>query len=290
MPDNLDWKDLAEQYGWAASLVKSDPGLLSLFKESVTKGYTAQQFTAKLQNTDWFKKHSASWRKAKALQTSDPATWQQQLEIQTQKLKDASARLGAQISDKQARQIANNSLMFGWDESQIQNTLAGYIGELKDGVHFAGQAGMDETEIRKALADNGIKMSQGSLENWVKSIARGDRTLEDAKTWVRSQAELAFPAYKDQIRSGMNVRDIAAGYTQSMADLLEINPDSIKVDDKMIRKALTYKNDKGAPEPLSQTDFELMVRQDPRWRQTKNAQDEVMGNALKVLRDWGFSA
>jgi hypothetical protein len=288
MPDKLDWKDLAEQYGWAASLVKSDPDLLALFKESVTEGYTAAQFTAKLQGTDWFRKHSASWRKAKALQASDPATWQQNVEIQVQKLKDVSARLGAQITDK--RKIANNSLMFGWDESQIQNTLAGYINELKGSVHFAGQAGMDETELRKALADNGIKMSQGSIENWVKSIARGDRTLEDAKTWVKSQAELAFPAYKEQIRAGMNVRDIAAGYTQSMAEILELNPDSIKMDDKMIRKALTYKNDKGLPEALSQTDFELMIRQDPRWRQTQNAQDEVMGNALKVLRDWGFKA
>ena len=290
MPDSLDWKELAESWGWAASLVKSDPGLQKLFKEAAAEGWTAQAFTAKLQNTDWFKKHSASWRKAKALQASDPATWQQQLEIQVQKLKDASARLGAQITDKQARKIANNSLMFGWDESQIQNTLAGYINELKGSVHFAGQAGMDETEIRKALADNGIKMSQGSIENWVKSIARGDRTLEDAKTWVKSQAELAFPAYKDQIRAGMNVRDIAAGYTQSMADILELDGNTIKMDDKMIRKALTHKNDKGQPEQLSQTDFELILRQDPRWRTTKNAQDTVMGMGLDILKAWGFRA
>ncbi len=290
MPDNLDWKELAESWGWSATLVKSDKGLQELFKSAVDDGLTAQAFTAKLQQTDWFRKHAPSWRKAKALQASDPSAWQSQLEIQVQKLKDVSARLGAPITDKQARKIANNSLMFGWDESQIQNTLAGYVNEIKGTVHFAGQAGMDETEIRKSLSDNGIKMSQGSVENWVKSIARGDRTLEDAKTWVKTQAELAFPAYKEQIRAGMNVRDIAAGYTQSMAEQLELNPDSIKVDDKMIRSALTYKNDKGVPEALSQTDFELMVRKDPRWRQTKNAQDEVMGSAMKVLKDWGFQA
>ncbi len=125
---------------------------------------------------------------------------------------------------------------------------------------------------------------------WVKSIARGDRTLEDAKTWIRDQAELAFPAYSAQIKAGMNVSDIAAGYTQTMSDLLEVQPEAIKLDDKMIRRALTNKNKDGKPEALSQTDFELIVRQDARWRGTKNAQDEVFSIASKVLKDFGFQA
>lgn len=290
MPDNLDWKSLAESWGWAATLVKSDPDLMKLFKDASTNGLTADAFTAKLRQTDWFKKHSSAWRKAKSLQASDPASWKANVEGQTQKLMDAAAQMGSPISAKQARTIANNALSFGWNDSQIQNTVAQYVNEMKGSVHFAGQAGMDEQEIRKSLADNGIKMSQDSIQNWVKSIARGDRTVDDAKTWVRSQAELAFPAYKDQIKSGMSVRDVAASYTQSMSDILEINADNIKVDDKMIRQALTWRGQDGKPAPLSQTDFEVMVRKDPRWRKTDNARSSAAELTQQVLKDFGFAS
>lgn len=287
--DTLNWKDLAEEYGWNAAYIKQS-GLMNIFKEAATKGWDPEEFKARLKTTDWYRNHAESWQNAMRLQAEHPAEWKAQVEAQTQKILDAAGQVGAQISVKQARSIASNAFLGGMNDSQIQNVLGQYVHETKNSPHFGGQAGGIEMQVREFFSDNGVKMSQQGISDWVRKISVGDKSVEDAQAYARTQAELNFPTYAAQIKAGMSVKDIAQTYMQSMADTLELNPDSIKLDDKMIRQALTYKNKDGKPEALSQTDFEIMARQDPRWRKTQNAQDHVFAVASQVLKDFGFQA
>jgi hypothetical protein len=67
-----------------------------------------------------------------------------------------------------------------------------------------------------------------------------------------------------------------------MASTLEISPESITLNDPVLRSAVA--GDKELPI----YEFQRKLRQDSRWQYTNQAKEEVSDVALKVLRDFGF--
>jgi len=74
-----------------------------------------------------------------------------------------------------------------------------------------------------------------------------------------------------------------------MANILEIDPDSITFSDPTLRKALQSTDASGKPSAQPLWQFEANLRNDPRWEYTNNARATVDSLSLKVLRDWGFA-
>ena len=68
-----------------------------------------------------------------------------------------------------------------------------------------------------------------------------------------------------------------------MARVLEISPDSIKLNDPTLRSAI------GPEKEMPIYEFERALRKDPRWQYTDTARQEVSDVALEVLRDFGFT-
>lgn len=56
-----------------------------------------------------------------------------------------------------------------------------------------------------------------------------------------------FPAYSQDISSGVNVIDIAAPFIQTMGQILEVNPTTLDPLDPTIRKAMTRMGKDGKP-------------------------------------------
>ena len=67
-----------------------------------------------------------------------------------------------------------------------------------------------------------------------------------------------------------------------MASVLEINPETIGLDDQLLRSAI------GPDKEMSLYDYQKMLRKDNRWQYTNQAKEEVSDTALRVLRDFGF--
>ena len=67
-----------------------------------------------------------------------------------------------------------------------------------------------------------------------------------------------------------------------MYQVLEINPESIDLNDSTLRSAI------GINGEMPIYEFQRKLRKDPRWQYTNNAREEVSSVALKVLRDFGF--
>jgi hypothetical protein len=67
-----------------------------------------------------------------------------------------------------------------------------------------------------------------------------------------------------------------------MASVLEINPETISLDDSVLRNAI------GPDKEMSLYDYQKMLRKDNRWQYTNQAKEEVSSTALRVLRDFGF--
>jgi hypothetical protein len=151
-----------------------------------------------------------------------------------------------------------------------------------------GSAGVTMQNLNTYAYQMGIKNSDDWTRQQVINISRGLGTEQDAKNAIMQQAEAQFPQYADQIKAGQTVDSLAAPYTQSMTQILEIPAGQVNLFDPTIRNAMSYKdpNGSGSAEPLWQ--FQNGLRQDPRWGQTQNAQDAAMGTAHRVLQDFGL--
>ena len=152
--DTIDAKDLAAQYGWALSVLKSDPSLNRLFNRAVKQSWAPQRFVAELRSTRWFRTHSEASRNAQVLRKTDPATWTQRSNETIAQVRDMAATMGAQLSPAMLRRVAANVLNFGWNDSQVRDTLSYSVKATSRG-NFVGQAATHSEEIRETAQNNG---------------------------------------------------------------------------------------------------------------------------------------
>jgi hypothetical protein len=282
----LSAQEMAQQYGFAYAFLRSDASLWSLFTQAVAGNWAATKFQAELKNTSWYQKNAESVRQYQFLAKTDPATMAARKSAITAQMQDKARIMGATMSGPILATIANNALMFGWNDAQIQNVLAGYV-KATNGV-FSGNAADSATQIRQKAWRNGVSLSESTIQSYAQGVAAGNLTVDGITATIRNQAKSVAPAYAQELDSGMDLYDVASPYMQSMAKILEVAPASIDLFDPTIRSALSSKDAKGQATSKSLWQFEQGLRQDPRWTKTQNAQDSMMSTGRKVLNDFGF--
>lgn len=285
MPE-LSASELAEQYGFALSFMKSDPSLWKLFNQAVQGEWDPGKFVAKLRETAWYKRNGETVRQYQLLKKTDPATLAQRRAALRSQLGDAAAGIGAVLSAKNLNTVTENALMFGWNDNQIRDVLAGYV-KAKNGVYH-GSAGDDIASMQETAWRNGIHMTKQAMQGWSQDIAAGNHTVDFYKRRLRQLAKSLAPGYATELDAGMDLFDIAEPYMQAKAKLLELNPARVDLFDPDVRRALSNRDKDGKPASVTLWQFEQDMRKNPAWLKTQNAQDSVMGVAKKVLTDMGF--
>jgi hypothetical protein len=287
-------ENAAASYGWSLALLNSDPELKHAFHQAVKQGWAPQRFIAEIQDTKWFQKHSAAWRQSEVEKTTDPATWKAKAQQNRASIADLAAKAGAVLSTKQLDKISHNAQMFGWNQAQVTNTLASYVNYATEGPlkgQYIGDAGRNAAALKETARRNGYQISDKDLGKWNKAIAAGSSTVDDYQAFMRRQAALSFPSFTTELEAGADMMDVANPYINSMANILEINPEQIDLHDPTIRRALASKNEKtGKPEAMAMYDFEDSLRKDARWQYTDNAKKQAASMALNLGRLMGVSA
>lgn len=284
--DTLDRKQLALEYGFALSVLRSSPDLWKLFRQAVKQNWTQPKFTAELRNTDWFKTTSEAQRNALVLRKTDPATWKARVNQTRALIRDAAVQMGAQVTDEQVDRISRNVLRFGWNDAQIRDTLAGSIKTGAEGT-YGGDAAANVEQLRQLARRNGVKLGDQQLQKWAVRLGAGE-SIEGFEQYVRQTASTAFPQYAEQLAAGMDVADIAEPYRQQMAQTLELNPEDIDLFDPMIRKTLQGVDQDGKTSTVPLWKFEQQLKRDERWQYTDNARETIDAKARRVLADFGF--
>jgi hypothetical protein len=87
---------------------------------------------------------------------------------------------------------------------------------------------------------------------------------------------------KKMLADGTDLETIYAPYKQTMASILEINPESISVNDPTLRMAI------GPDKEMPLYEYQKALKKDARWQYTNNAREDVSNSVQKVLRDFGF--
>jgi hypothetical protein len=281
---------IEQSYGLSYALFQAFPELNGLLGKAVKQNWTPGKFQVELRNTDWFKQHSDVWRKNTALKYSDPTSYNERLNQSLANFNNLAASVGVHLSPGAGRQLAEQAMLFGWDEGQVRDVLSGYVEPSATG-DYGGDLATSEHNLNSLAYQNGIKLTPQQMQGWMRAIASGDGSEEEFGQSIRDIAAKTFSLYGDQIKGGANLYDVASPYIQAMASTLEVNPNSLDLFDPTIRSALTgQRNDKtGQYEPMSVTDFETALRKDKRWQYTSTARDQARGYVNALSQAWGLA-
>lgn len=306
--DQLEMDLFRSEYSWAYQLVQSNKELKELWETAIDKGWTAARFIAKFRDTKFYQNHLDSWLKIEALKQTKPLAYRDLIKGTAASLMDQAAGFGVKMTEAQARQFADTYLRRGFNEEQNRSAFIDWMTNMvsrqvandpngdKMDIGFFGTAGEMEDKLMASLSANGMDADNKYWRKWVNgqviSIIGNDTTIEDAIDYIRRTAASRYPGLgKDMIQSGKNLEDYAAGYMQTMAEVLEIDPAQINMRDSYIRKALTGyprdKDGKGEPEPMTLYDFEVELKKDPRWKDTDNARNYASDMAMRIGQMFG---
>lgn len=144
-----------------------------------------------------------------------------------------------------------------------------------------GNFGVTLTTLKKAYAENGIPFNQKSLMTTAIDSTLKPEKLNANLNLVNLQAKTYFPALADKIDKGYTVKQLLSPYIQTRANVLEEDPDM--VDIKSLQSIA-----KDPKNLMNLYDYEVSLRQDPKWRFTKNAQDSMSNVANSIAKMFGL--
>lgn len=286
--DPMSRGETAEAYGFVEGLFDSNPELKKLFDKAVKGQWSTGKFQAELRDTKWWKSHSDSERKYLTLRYGDPATAKKNYNDAYVQVRQLAAKMGmveTAANMKRLNSWAYNVAAKGWSEAQLRNEIGKWI---TFGEKWQGEGGEVQDALHEYAYNMGVTMSGDWYAKNTRNVIRGIATQQDYEDEIRRQSKAMYAQFSKQIDAGQTVLDLASPYIQSMAQILELPPGSVTLQDSTMKKALQYKDPatgKLGVKPLWQ--FENDLRNDPRWKKTKNAQDSLMQVAHQVLADFG---
>lgn len=142
-------------------------------------------------------------------------------------------------------------------------------------------AGVRQDLTRTALA-NGLRLDEDQLATFEQRLKAGE-DIDAIKTTIRRTAALGMPdSVKQIVDSGVDLSTVYSPYRSILAQTLEINPNSISLDDPTLRMAI------GPDKEMSLYEYQRALRKDNRWQYTDQARAEAADVAKTVLKDFGF--
>lgn len=290
----IDRRTMAQQYGFALAFMNSNPELKRLFNKAVAETWTPDKFVSQLRNTKWFKNHSASVRNAILQETSDPATFQASLDQMASTVRDTYGSMfgTAGMNEKQMDRWARLAVRMGWSQSELVDRISStvdYEKMLKKDA-LGGTAAETKAQLDSLAANYGVKLGNQWKARQLAAIMSGDDTMAGVQTKVQEMAMREYKAFADRIAGGETVTEIADPYVNRVSELLELNPNSVGIDNDLIQRAMKQTGPDGKPAAMDLWTFEKEVRKDNRWQYTKNARQEVANVTSELLRNFGVMA
>lgn len=303
-------------YGGIDEIFASNEELKNLLIRSIGDPATAKddmdedQFINLLQNTTWYKTNSGPIRQrgfekrqydalVKKLKTDDPqykakidelnrtSAYGRGLQDVIEILRENAVKLGRQIGDDDLRVIAQGIYDYANEDDavKIRNAILG-VGTFGTGKGIVGgAAGQNLTTLRAVARANGLNfdtMFKDSVDTWLDKIAKGE-SIETFKSVIRNTAKAGLPErVASLLDQGVDLETIYSPYKRIMSAVLELNPESIDLNDPTLRMSI------GPDKELSLYEYQRMLRKDPRWQYTDNAREDVSNSVLTVARNFGL--
>lgn len=190
-----------------------------------------------------------------------------------------STTTGELLNPEDAFRIMSNVLMPAVKGTPLESITSGN-----------GLIATQVVDIKEYARDFGIEMTtKDALNKVLSGFAVGGnldkRSTADLKTSIREMSKSFYSNLAPQIDAGVSVRDISKQYAAQKAKVLELNEDAIDMFDTDIQEAV---RNNGKPGVMSMTEYQVKLRNDPRWSKTQNAREEAASYASSILKSFGL--
>jgi len=280
--------ELAVQFGFEEAFFRSDPELWSIFQKAKNGNWTPTRFQAAFMNTNWYKQREASVRQWADLTTRDPAEARNKVEERIASLRDQVSQLGLSIDDATLNNLATQSLQFAWTDAQLHDVMGQYVGSLPGST--SGTIAQVEASIKDLAYQFGVDVSDSQMQSWITGVV--DQSINEAglQDYVRDMARSKYAGMAGYLDTGMTTRQIAAPYLQTFGKLMEVDPDSVSLDDPLMANALQGVMDPKTGTNTMQTvaSMQKSIKQDQRWLRTSNAKQDMTDAGMRILQDMGL--
>jgi hypothetical protein len=286
--------DVQSRYGFVGQMARTVPELRGLLDRATREQWTTDRFLMAVANTNWWKRNGQAVREWQVLEATDPQTARDRKGHMMGDIAARAGRLGLNLNRRQLEQAFYFRLFSGGmsDENFEGYLYRTFFNENANWNTLEGKA----AETAQQIADIGWSYGWRDADHYkesrrmLKTILSGEDTIEGFEGKMRAYAKSMFPALVKQIEGGMTVKEAAQAHTDRMAQLLEMSPTGIDLQNPLLLKALQARNEQGEPELMPVWKFEQRVREDPRWSKTKNAQESMTDFVTQLGSDWGFFA
>jgi hypothetical protein len=289
--------NLKASYGFVATLASKVPEIGNLMKRAIREKWTSQRFQMAVADTHWWKSTPAQTRQWITQQASDPASANRNKIVGGRKVATIAGAMGLAggITDAIAQDIWLDTQLAGYDDQQVRaeiyNRLSGKVPIDQAG----GEFGTLINQAREMAASYGY--TPADLDKQVKDAAGmglhyGDQGQDGLSLWetkLKNYAKSKYAAFADRIDQGETVKDIAQPYMDRYAELLEVNPQDVNLNDNLVQKWLQGTTEAGKPPaavPVWQAEQDL--RKDPRWGYTNNAKQAAAETATTIGKAFGM--
>jgi hypothetical protein len=195
---------------------------------------------------------------------------------------------GVNLDRQQVKNLASQDMSNSWDIATLQENVV-KTGTLDFGK---GNAAATVTQLKQWAADNGMSFDDAWFQTAASNVLTGKSTLETEKQTISTYAKGLYSAepWVKGMDAGFSVRQQASPYINYLAKIRGVDPTSVSLDDPILKKNLTKRDDKGNPVIPSYYDFTLDVRKnDPSWGYSYEAQDETTSMLNKFGKVFGKS-
>ena len=281
--------------GITEAMVAAHPELDAI-RNMYVKGDYAAALNA-LYNTQFYKSTSATQLSNEELRLNQPTVYEETIKNSwLPVLKNYVTQAGIKVSDADLDTIARTAFKKG-----LTPTSAAVLEMFKPTTDANGKAvpnpiitgitggtaSTTSSNLATLNADYGAGFNQSWIDTAAKSVATGATTEQFWTDQIKNQAAGSFPAWADQIKAGMTVKQIATPYINAYSNILGIDSASITMNDTLLKQGLQG-TDPTKPAAMPLWEFEKAVRKDPRWANSKDAMDSLSNTGSTILRQWGL--
>lgn len=272
-------------FGLTESLIAAFPELQQVYNLFVAEKYADARIA--FYGTNYYKNLTDAAQTRQTNKASRPGIYAQELDAWRQAQKVRLANKGVKVTpDMEA--LLEQSYLKGDTDLQLDvrildsgkvgtigGTTLGLVGQLKNQAFEQGVNTLLNGEYWN-------KISQG--------LFAGTITTADVEEQIKNTAISAYPAYAAGIQAGRSFNLQTSAIRQTVANLLEMDPDTIGNDNPVFKQLVNYVNPASKkPEQIPLWEAEKIVKKRDEWMYTKNARDTFDSLSRAVLRDMGVA-
>ena len=275
---------VAEQLQMILALKATDPDLEKAW-QAYLKG-DMDGFRSFVLGSAFYRNNNSIARTRKTAETNQPGVYAQDLNAYKVKSKKRLIQQGIQWTPGVEKQV-EIAYQSGMNDDQVDQLIvkSGSMGKL-------GGSTMSTVSSLQSFAN---AYGVGNLLNtayWdTKSTAlfAGETTTDDIMNDIKNLSASAYPAYAEGIKNNVSLSALASNVTSSVANLLELDPDTVDFNNPLVKKIMGYINPAtGKQEVMPQWMVDKTVKSTNEWLYTNNARGTIDSLTTKVFSDWGL--